>query len=150
MKAFRDIRVIPVVMVAIAGFAVLKIAGLVIDGGYVFDYDPHATKPSWAQDQLNFPSGRRDFNDITGSVDEKKKEEGKKDEAKKGEKPKRCDPTARCCIRSRARRYRIPNARCWSGCRRGARSWKHAPARSIFAKACSRPPRRRLNPRSRN
>ena len=69
MKSVRDIRVIPVVMVAIAGFAVLKIAGLVLDGGYVFDYDPHATKPSWAQDQLNFPSGRRDFADITGSVE---------------------------------------------------------------------------------
>src|SRR5579864_9011329 len=91
MKAFRDIRVIPVVVVAIAGFAVLKIAGLVIDGGYVFDYNPNATKPSWAQDQLNFPSGRRDFNDITGSVEKKeegKKEEGKKDEAKKDDKAK--------------------------------------------------------------
>ncbi len=38
MKSFRDIRVIPVVLVAIFGLAVLKIAGLVIDGGYVFDY----------------------------------------------------------------------------------------------------------------
>ena len=93
MKAFRDIRVIPVVMVAIAGFAVLKIAGLVIDGGYVFDYNPHATGRSWAQDQLNFPGGKRDYGDITGSVDEKKKDEGKKeegakDEAKKDDKSK--------------------------------------------------------------
>ena len=40
MNAFRDIRVIPVVMAAIIGFAVLKVAGLVIDGGYVFDYQP--------------------------------------------------------------------------------------------------------------
>ena len=40
MKSFRDIRVIPVVLVAIFGLAVLKIAGLVLDGGYVFDYDP--------------------------------------------------------------------------------------------------------------
>jgi flagellar motility protein MotE (MotC chaperone) len=89
MKAFRDIRVIPVVMIAIAGFAVLKIAGLVIDGGYVFDYNPRATGPSWAQDQLNFPGGKRDYGDITGSVEKKeegKKEEGKKDEAKKDEK----------------------------------------------------------------
>jgi flagellar motility protein MotE (MotC chaperone) len=61
---------------------VLKIAGLVIDGGYVFDYNPKATGPSWAQDQLNFPGGRRDYGDITGSVDEKKKEEGKKEEKK--------------------------------------------------------------------
>jgi flagellar motility protein MotE (MotC chaperone) len=94
MKAFRDIRVLPVVMVAIAGFAVLKIAGLVIDGGYVFDYDPHATKPSWAQDQLNFPSGRPDLADVTGSVDEKKKEEGKKDDKPKEEAPKPGAPAA--------------------------------------------------------
>jgi len=93
MKAFRDIRVLPVVVVAIAGFAVLKIAGLVIDGGYVFDYDPHATKPSWAQDQLNFPSGRPDFTDVTGSVDEKKGE-GKKDDKPKEEAPKPDAPAA--------------------------------------------------------
>ena len=37
MSAFRDIRVIPVVAAAIFGLAVLKVAGLVIDGGYVFD-----------------------------------------------------------------------------------------------------------------
>src|SRR6185437_172619 len=80
MKAFRDIRVIPVVMVAIFGFAVLKIAGLVIDGGYVFDYSPQATRKSWAQDTLNFPTGRADPGDITGSV-EAKKEEPPKPEA---------------------------------------------------------------------
>src|ERR1700744_2726991 len=88
MKAFRDIRVIPVVMVAIAGLAVLKIAGLAIDGGYVFDYNRRTTGPSWAQDQLNFPGGKRDYGDITGSVEKKeegKKEEGKKDEGKKDE-----------------------------------------------------------------
>ena len=39
-ETFRDIRVIPVVLVAIFGLAVLKVAGLVIDGGYVFDYQP--------------------------------------------------------------------------------------------------------------
>ena len=37
MKSLRDIRVLPVVLVAIVGLAVLKIAGLVLDGGYVFD-----------------------------------------------------------------------------------------------------------------
>jgi flagellar motility protein MotE (MotC chaperone) len=95
MKAFRDIRVLPVVVVAIAGFAVLKIAGLVIDGGYVFDYNPNSTKTSWAQDTFNFPTGRTqskaDLTDVTGSIDEKKeakKEEGKKEEAKKDEKAK--------------------------------------------------------------
>jgi flagellar motility protein MotE (MotC chaperone) len=94
MKSVRDIRVIPVVMVAIAGFAVLKIAGLVLDGGYVFDYDPHSTKPSWAQDQLNFPTGRPDLADVTGSVDEKKKEEAKKDDKPKEEAPKPDAPAA--------------------------------------------------------
>jgi flagellar motility protein MotE (MotC chaperone) len=77
MKSFRNIRVLPVVLVAIFGLAVLKVAGLVLDGGYVFDYRPDATKPSWAQETFNFP-GRSyvDSNDITGSV-EKPKEEAK-------------------------------------------------------------------------
>ena len=57
MKSFRDIRVIPVVLVAIFGLMVLKIAGLVLDGGYVFDYQPSASskpaatpapQPRWA------------------------------------------------------------------------------------------------------
>jgi flagellar motility protein MotE (MotC chaperone) len=78
MKSVRDIRVIPVVLIAICGLAVLKVAGLVIDGGYVFDYQPDSTKTSWAQDTLNFPTGRApkppEPNDITGSVDEKPKE----------------------------------------------------------------------------
>jgi len=80
MKSFRDIRVIPVVLVAIFGLALLKIAGLVIDGGYVFDYQPGANKPqSWAQETLNFPGGNKaDPNDITGSVHEKPKEEAAK------------------------------------------------------------------------
>ena len=45
MKSFRDIRVIPVVLVAIFGLVVLKIAGLVIDGGYVFEYQPSPPPP---------------------------------------------------------------------------------------------------------
>jgi flagellar motility protein MotE (MotC chaperone) len=76
MKSFRDIRVIPVVLVAILGLAVLKIAGLVMDGGYVFDYKPNSTKASWAQDHLNFPGAPKNFPgapridspDVTGSV----------------------------------------------------------------------------------
>jgi flagellar motility protein MotE (MotC chaperone) len=100
-KKFGDIRVIPVVMVAIFGVAVLKIAGLVLDGGYVFDYDPHATQPSWAQQTLNFPTGRSgasasrpDPSDITGSVDEKKKDDAKKDDKPKEEAPKPDAPAA--------------------------------------------------------
>ena len=75
MKSFRDIRVIPVVLIAIFGLAVLKVAGLVIDGGYVFDYQPEATKRSWAADTFNFPSSNKvDVADITGSVAAKKEE----------------------------------------------------------------------------
>ena len=60
MKSFRDIRVIPVVLVAIFGLAVLKIAGLVIDGGYVFDYQvSQPAKRSWAQDNFGYPNGTR-------------------------------------------------------------------------------------------
>jgi len=87
MKSFRDIRVIPVVLVAIFGLVVLKVAGLVIDGGYVFEYQPSPApqpsppappaKRSWAQDNLGYPS-KADLSDITGSVKkEEKKEEPK-------------------------------------------------------------------------
>ena len=75
MTSFRDIRVIPVVLIAIFGLAVLKVAGLVIDGGYVFDYQPQSAKKSWAQETLNFPGpARTDAADITGSVAAKKEE----------------------------------------------------------------------------
>ncbi len=55
----------------------LKVAGLVLDGGYVFDYNPKSTKKSWAQEMLNFP-GKEDQGDITGSTQEKPKEEAPK------------------------------------------------------------------------
>jgi len=78
MKPFRNIRVLPVVLVAVFGLAVLKIAGLILDGGYMFDYRPDADKPSWAQETLNFP-GRSyvDNSDITGSVEKSKGDEAK-------------------------------------------------------------------------
>jgi flagellar motility protein MotE (MotC chaperone) len=87
MKSFRDIRVIPVVLVAIFGLAVLKIAGLVIDGGYVFDYQvSQPAKRSWAQDNLGYPnSAKAEPADITGSV---KKEEAPKPAAPAAEAPK--------------------------------------------------------------
>ena len=82
MKSFRDIRVIPVVLVAIFALAVLKVAGLVIDGGYVFDYQPQSTQRSWAQETFNFPSGNKfDPADVTGSTHEKPKEEAPKSPA---------------------------------------------------------------------
>jgi len=87
MKSFRDIRVIPVVLVAIFGLAVLKIAGLVIDGGYVFDYQvSQPAKRSWAQDNLGYPTiAKGDTADITGSV---KKEEKKEEPKPPAEPPK--------------------------------------------------------------
>jgi flagellar motility protein MotE (MotC chaperone) len=96
MKSFRDIRVIPVVLVAIFGLAVLKVAGLVIDGGYVFDYQPKSTQKSWAQESFNFPGGgpkvaRVDTDDITGAVHgapAEKKEEAPKPSAPAAEAPK--------------------------------------------------------------
>src|SRR5260370_32294215 len=75
MKSFRDIRVIPVVLLAIFGLVVLKVAGLVIDGGYVFDYQPQTTRQSWPQETFNFPTGRNNAPDITGAVQEKSREE---------------------------------------------------------------------------
>jgi flagellar motility protein MotE (MotC chaperone) len=78
MKSLRDIRVIPVVLVAVAGLAVLKIAGLVIDGGYVFDYQPQPARQSWAQETFNFPGGSKpDPADITGSVEKPREEAAK-------------------------------------------------------------------------
>jgi flagellar motility protein MotE (MotC chaperone) len=75
MKSYRNIRVIPVVLTAILGLAVLKVAGLVIHGGYVFDYQPQSTKRSWAQENFNFPAANKtDAADITGSFQQKPKE----------------------------------------------------------------------------
>ena len=87
MKSFRDIRVIPVVLVAIFGLAVLKIAGLVLDGGYVFDYQMNPVRKSGAPQSFNFLAGQKatrvtgvtaaDLDDITGSAHDKPKEEPK-------------------------------------------------------------------------
>jgi flagellar motility protein MotE (MotC chaperone) len=81
MSAFRDIRVIPVVAAAIFGLAVLKVAGLVIDGGYVFDVRRDSARPSWAQENSNFPGAAPDAGDITGSVEAKNKDAAGKDSA---------------------------------------------------------------------
>jgi flagellar motility protein MotE (MotC chaperone) len=75
MKSFRDIRVIPVALIAVFGLAVLKVAGLVIDGGYVFDYQPQTTGQSWAQENFNFPGGNKvESADVTGSVEKPKEQ----------------------------------------------------------------------------
>ena len=84
MSVFRDIRVLPVVLVAIFCLAVLKVAGLVLDGGYVFDYQPETTRRSWAEENFNFPTGRQPAGlaDVTGSVEAKKEEKPKADACK--------------------------------------------------------------------
>ena len=83
MSGSRTIRVLPVVLVAVFGLAVLKIAGIFIDGGYVFDYQPSVAKKSWAQDTFNFPSNNRTqpADDVTGSVEAKPKDAHGKTEA---------------------------------------------------------------------
>src|SRR6202043_796055 len=53
----------------------------------VFDYQLASTKPSWVQDMFNFPTGRSDPTDVTGSV-EKPKEEAPKPAAPAAEAPK--------------------------------------------------------------
>jgi flagellar motility protein MotE (MotC chaperone) len=97
MKSFRNIRVIPVVLVAIFGLVVLKVAGLVLEGGYVFDYQSKpkqaVKQASWAQEMLNYPGGPKkgdqgDPADITGSAHGAKKEEPPKPAAPATEPPK--------------------------------------------------------------
>ena len=100
MKSFRNIRVIPVVVIAIASLAALKVAGLLIDGAYVFDYRLQGTtnvetrgesrnesrgetkgesRGSWAQQMLKFPGGpKAEPSDVTGSVHGAPKEEAPK------------------------------------------------------------------------
>ena len=68
MKLLRNIRVIPIVLIAIAALAILKVAGLVIDGSYVFDYSAKPAKRSWAQANLNFPGRDSSVADITGAT----------------------------------------------------------------------------------
>ena len=125
MKSFRDIRVIPVVLVAIFGLAVLKIAGLVIDGGYVFDYRPHSTRQSWAQETFNFPGGNKIRQPPTSPARFEKPKEGRRSEARRRRRRKSRNPTASCCIPSRvssgvAVRARDPGAA--AGAAAGTRS----------------------------
>ena len=72
----RDFRLIPILLVAIACLAVLKVAGIALDGGYILMDEPQPKKLSWAQETLNFPvpGGKIEPPDITGSVDAKKEE----------------------------------------------------------------------------
>jgi flagellar motility protein MotE (MotC chaperone) len=86
MNALRNIRILPVVLAAALGLALLKITGLLLDGGYILKQDasPQPDAPlSWAQRTFNFPtaSGRNDVFEVTGSVPEPPKA-AKKEEPK--------------------------------------------------------------------
>ncbi|WP_024577044.1 MULTISPECIES: flagellar protein FlbB [unclassified Afipia] len=63
----RDIRIIPILLIATCCLVVLKVSGLLLEGGYILNDTP---KPkSWAQETFNFPSpGKLDSSDVTGSV----------------------------------------------------------------------------------
>jgi flagellar motility protein MotE (MotC chaperone) len=79
MKRRRDIRLIPVLLVAIGCLAVLKVAGIVFEGGYILLDEPQPRKRSWAQETLNFPmpGGKIEPPEVTGSVEAKKEEQPK-------------------------------------------------------------------------
>jgi flagellar motility protein MotE (MotC chaperone) len=79
-KRRRDFRLIPILLVAIGCLAALKVAGIVLDGGYILMDDNQPKKLSWAQETLNFPApgaGKIEPPDITGSVEAKKEEPAK-------------------------------------------------------------------------
>ena len=78
MKRRRDFRLIPVLLIAIGCLSVLKIAGILLDGGYILVGDPQPQKSSWAQQTLNYPGGRIEPPEVTGSVEAPKKDEASK------------------------------------------------------------------------
>jgi flagellar motility protein MotE (MotC chaperone) len=71
----RDLRIVPILLIATACLAVLKLTGILLDGGYVLLDDQRPARTSWAQQTLNFPGGgaaapvKAEPSDITGSVD---------------------------------------------------------------------------------
>jgi flagellar motility protein MotE (MotC chaperone) len=76
MKRRRDFRLIPVLLMAIGCLAVLKVAGIVLDGGYTLRDEPQPRKASWAQQTLNYPApgGKLEPPEVTGSVEARKEE----------------------------------------------------------------------------
>jgi flagellar motility protein MotE (MotC chaperone) len=72
----RDIRIIPILLLAISCLAVLKVSGLLLEGGYILNDNPVVKPKSWAQETFNYPSsGKSADTDITGSVAAAPKEE---------------------------------------------------------------------------
>lgn len=76
MSLVREFRIVPVLLIAISCLVVLKVAGLLLDGGYIFSGLPATSgRPSWAQETFNFPTGRKmPDGDVTGSIDAGKEE----------------------------------------------------------------------------
>ena len=74
----RDLRIVPIMLIAAACLAVLKLTGILLDGGYVLLEEPRPAGTSWAQQTFNFPGSggaataaktKIEPSDITGSVD---------------------------------------------------------------------------------
>jgi flagellar motility protein MotE (MotC chaperone) len=84
MKFLRDFRLMPLVLVAITCFAVVKVASIFLNGGYIFRDDIEGGQQSWAQEMFNFPGSKpggksptkfeQAASDITGSVEKPKDE----------------------------------------------------------------------------
>jgi flagellar motility protein MotE (MotC chaperone) len=97
MKGFR---LIPLVLVAVIGLAGLKISGLVLKGGYIFEGNSAPlgvpSRPAWARDMFSFSKVASrtvpDLGEVTGSVEGKKSEE-KKDSAKSEAKSEKSEKT---------------------------------------------------------
>lgn len=69
----RDIRLVPVLLIATCCLVVLKVSGLLLEGGYILNDDSAPRPKSWAQETFNFPApGKMLDSDITGSVETKK------------------------------------------------------------------------------
>lgn len=71
-KLLREFRIIPTLLIAAVCLAVLKISGLLLNGGYIFQDRSAYRQASWAESVFNFPTGRDkrlDTSDITGSVE---------------------------------------------------------------------------------
>jgi flagellar motility protein MotE (MotC chaperone) len=70
MKALlRDIRIVPILLLAICCLVVLKVSGLLLEGGYILNDGPPQPK-SWAQETFNYPVPGKapEAGDVTGSV----------------------------------------------------------------------------------
>jgi len=108
-RLLRDVRIVPIVLIAVSALFVLKAAGLILNGSYVLNGDPGditgsvaqpvpaATPPapadvpaprprSWAQQMFNYP-------ETTGSVGEAKQETESKDKATAKAKAQNPPPT---------------------------------------------------------